>query len=121
MNVVVIPTYHRSFKLGRVLDFYASHSPRFQVVLLDASTDPRHQAANQGAADRHASFVRRLSVPEEKDVVRRLLKFLEKFEEPLFAMGNDEDAFFPDFLDAAFERLRISPEYVAVTGRFVTV
>jgi len=120
MNLVVIPTFNRSYKLGRVLDFYASYGPRFRVVVLDASTDEKHQAMNQAAVERYPDFARRVPTPHQRDVVERLLSFLDAVDEELIAIGTDEDPFFPDFLDAAFEHLRGRPDYVAATGRYIT-
>jgi glycosyltransferase domain-containing protein len=120
MNLVVIPTFNRSYKLGRVLDFYGSHPATFRVVVLDASTDEKHQAMNQASVDRHKSFARRVPTPHQRDVVERLLSFLGQIDEEFVAIGTDEDAFFPAFLDAAFEHLRRNPGFVAATGKYVT-
>lgn len=120
MNLVIIPTFNRSYKLARVLEFYASHSPSFRVVVLDGSDDPRHQRANAQSAGCHSAFVQRLAMPEERNVVHRLLKFIDHTDEQVIALGNDEDAFFPQFLDMAFAHLRAHPEYATATGRYVT-
>lgn len=120
MNLVVIPTFNRSSKLQRVLEFYASHAPNFRVVVLDGSGDPKHLAVNAATVERFASFAERLVLQEERDVVRRLLKFIALTNEDAIALGNDEDAYFPDFLRTAFDYLRAHPEYSTVTGRYVT-
>jgi glycosyltransferase domain-containing protein len=120
MNLVVIPTFNRSYKLRRVLEFYASYTPDFSVVVLDGSDDPAHQSVNAVTAQRFSSFVRRLALPEERNVVHRLLRFLETTEEEVIAIGNDEDAFFPEFLQMAFNHLRANPDYATATGRYVT-
>jgi hypothetical protein len=58
--------------------------------------------------------------PGQNSIVQRLLTFLEGIEDDLVAIGNDEDAFFPEFLQEAFHYLRINSEYVVATGRYVT-
>lgn len=120
MNLIIIPTFNRSHKLKRVLDFYASYVPSFRVVILDASDDQKHREINQATADHYAHFVNRVTTPDHRDVVHRLLNFLEKTDEELVAIGTDEDPFFPEFLDAAFNLLHNNLDYVAATGRYIT-
>jgi glycosyltransferase domain-containing protein len=120
MNLLVIPTFNRSFKLARVLDFYASYERDFKIVVLDGSDDAHHQAVNQSAVDRHRAFAERISLPQERNVIERLLKFMESIDEDVLAIGNDEDVFFPQFLKLAFAHLRANPDYAAATGKYVT-
>lgn len=120
MTTVVIPTYNRSFKLRRVLDFYASYDQPPRVVVLDGSDDPGHKATNEQQALRHSAFVERRYMPEQQDLVSRLLTYLDTIDDSIVAIGNDEDAFFPDFLEMAFDFLGSNPDYVAACGQYVT-
>jgi glycosyltransferase domain-containing protein len=120
MISILLPTYNRSKKLRRVLDFYAGYESTIRIVVLDGSDDQTHQALNQEAADFYAHIVRRIAAPTERNVLHRLLNFLDHDQEDVFAIGNDEDAFFPDFLEMAVAHLRSHEDYVAVTGRYIT-
>lgn len=120
MLLVVIPTYNRSAKLERVIDFYARENPKFKIVILDASDDLVHQVINKKTAENHSEFVERIETPEQKNLVERLVTFLERIDDEIVAIGNDEDIFFPEFLDAAFSQLQEHSDYVVATGRYIT-
>jgi len=120
MLVVVIPTYNRSAKLERVIDYYARESPKFNVVILDASDELVHQEINKKTAENNSDFVKIIETPEQKNLVERLVTFLEKIDDEIVAIGNDEDIFFPEFLDAAFAHLQENSDYVVAAGRYIT-
>jgi glycosyltransferase domain-containing protein len=119
MNLIVIPTYNRSAKLRRVLDWYRAEKLSARIVVLDASSEPMHREANQRTVDSCAAFASRIETSEEK-LVARLVAFLEGIDDELVAIGNDEDAYFPEFLEEAFAYLRRNPDYVVATGRYIT-
>ncbi len=120
MNLVIIPTFNRSFKLRRVLDVYASMKPDFKIVVLDASDDPKHQERNQAAADQNRKFVTRLATPNQEGVIPRLLNYLNASDEEFLAIGTDEDPFFPEYLSMAADFLSKHSDYSAAVGRYIT-
>lgn len=120
MSLLVIPTFNRSAKLQRILDWYARERPHARVVILDASNEPAHREANCLAVAAHSGFASRIDTVGQDSIPGRLLAYLEGIDEELVAIGNDEDAFLPEFLEAAFRRLIESPDYVVATGRYIT-
>ena len=120
MNLLVIPTYNRSAKLQRVLDWYRSEGLKARVVILDASSEPVHQEGNRKAVASCGGFAQHIPTPGQDDVAQRIYNFLESVDDDVFAVGNDEDAYFPEFLGQAFELLRSDPSYVLAAGRYVT-
>lgn len=120
MNLIVIPTYNRSAKLKRVLDWYRAEKVSARIFVLDASSEPIHREANRRTVASCADFVTRIETPDQESIVARLLIFLEGIDEELVAIGNDEDAYFPEFLEESFRFLRENPDFVVVTGRYIT-
>lgn len=118
--LLIIPTYNRSAKLARVIDAYARENPKFKVVILDASDDSSHQMANQKTSENHADFVQYIETSNQRNLIERITTYLGKIDDEIIAMGNDEDIFIPEFLDAAFTLLNERPDYVVATGRYVT-
>jgi glycosyltransferase domain-containing protein len=121
MNLLVIPTYNRSAKLERVLDWYGSQKLQARIVVLDASSDTMHREANQKAVEKFGELCVRMETPEHENVPQRLLKYLETIDDELVAIGNDEDAFIPEFMTKAFGFLRENPQYVVAVGRYLTL
>jgi glycosyltransferase domain-containing protein len=120
MNLIVIPTFNRSGKLKRVLDFYQSGALEARIAILDASDETEHQEANRRAVENCSISVTYVPTPGQNSIVQRLLTFLEGIDDELVAIGNDEDAFFSEFLEDAFHYLRSNSEYVVATGKYVT-
>jgi glycosyltransferase domain-containing protein len=120
MNLIVIPTYNRSAKLRRVLGWYRDTKPAARVVILDASDEAIHQEANKRSAQSCASFVTLLERVGQNSIVARLLTFLEEIDDEFVALGNDEDVYFPEFLDYAFDFLGRNRDYVVASGRYIT-
>jgi len=112
MNLIVIPTFNRSAKLKRVLDFYQSEALEARIAILDASDEPKHQEANRRTVENCSIPVTYIPTPGQNNIVQRLLTFLEDIDDELVAIGNDEDAFFPEFLQHAFHYLRRNSDYV---------
>lgn len=79
--LLVIPTYNRSAKLRRVLDWYAGEHLNARIVVLDASSDPAHRSANADTARVFAHFVTRIETLGQDNIVRRLLTFLETVDD----------------------------------------
>jgi glycosyltransferase domain-containing protein len=120
IDQILIPTYNRSAKLRRVLDWYRREKLRYQIVVLDATDDPDHLDANRRTIESHADFVTHVETPGQDVIPQRLINYLGRVQLDLFAIGNDEDVFLGDFLDAAFAHLRSNPQYVVATGRYIT-
>jgi glycosyltransferase domain-containing protein len=120
VNLIVIPTFNRSSKLRRVLEWYQLEALRGRIVVLDASTDVLHQQANERASNAFASFVTYITTPTVPNIVQRLLNYLESVDDELVAIGNDEDAYLPEFIEHAFEFLGEHTEYVVMAGRYIT-
>jgi glycosyltransferase domain-containing protein len=121
MNLLVIPTFNRSAKLERVLDWYSSQKLQSRIVVLDASSDAMHCEANQKSVEKFGKLCVRMETPEQESIPQRLLAFLESIDDELVAVGNDEDAFIPEFIEKAFGFLRANPQYVVAAGRYVTL
>jgi glycosyltransferase domain-containing protein len=120
MNLIVIPTYNRSAKLRRVLGWYRDAKLAARIVILDASDEATHQEANRRTVESCAAFATRLETVGQNSIVARLLTFLEGIGDEFVALGNDEDVYFPEFLEYAFDFLGRNPEYVVATGRYIT-
>ncbi len=118
MIVLVIPTFNRSAKLARVIEAYA-HNRELKVVVLDASNESSHQAANKRLAKEHFGFVEYI-VSTEMNLIKRLLVFLESIDNELITIANDEDIFFPEFLFSAYQFLQENKDYVVASGRYIT-
>ncbi len=120
MPLIVIPTFNRSAKLKRVLEWYRSENLQARIVVLDASDQPVHQEANLQSVASCASFASRIDAVGQNSIVKRLSTYLERVDDEIVAIGNDEDAYLPEFLDQAFAFLRDNPDYSLATGRYIT-
>jgi glycosyltransferase domain-containing protein len=117
---IVIPTFNRSAKLERVLEWYRAEKLAAAIVILDASDDPAHQQANRRVVEDYGPAATRIDALGQEDILERLHTYLVGIEDDVIVLGNDEDAFLPEFLTAAASFLHANPDYSLVTGRYLT-
>ena len=119
---LIIPTYNRSAKLHRTLEYYSSvrRSINCEIVVLDGSTD-EHAIWNEKNTEL-SDGISYLKFDSDLPFLDRVLKFLESCpEDELIILGNDEDVFLPSYINDSEVFLRANPDYSSYIGRFITL
>ena len=119
---LIIPTYNRSAKLHRTLEYYTSlrSTIKCEIVVLDGSTDD-HAVWNKLHTEQ-ASSISYIKFDSSVSFLDRVLSFLESCPaDELITFGNDEDVFLPSYISASQEFLTQNPSYSAYIGRFITL
>ena len=119
--LLILPTFNRSGKLARVLDSYAYLGFTGKIVILDGSNQQDHLSQNLATITRHNDFVDYVPCQGQDDLGLRIRDYLLTIDNDVVAIGNDEDIFFPSFLEDAFQFMLSNPSYSAYVGGYLTV
>ena len=119
---LIIPTYNRSAKLHRTLEYYSNVRERIncEIYVLDGSTSD-HASWNEKNAG-HADRISYINFSSDIPLLERLLKFLESCpDDELIIVGNDEDVFLPAYFSEAQNFMEANNDYSSYIGRYVTL
>ena len=116
---ILIPTYNRSSKLQRTLEYYSlAMSSLDSFVVLDGSSDVY---AEENEKICNIFGVEWLGYDQSLGLYERLLTYLENTcPSDLVVVANDEDVFLPSYLERAESFMLKNSEYSGYIGRYIT-
>ena len=119
---LIIPTFNRSAKLHRTLEYYNSvrESINCEIIILDGSTD-EHAIWNKKNVEL-SEAISYFKFDSELPFLNRVLKFLESCpEDELIVLGNDEDVFLPSYIKDSETFMLDNLDYSSYIGRYITL